>query len=247
MTPWFRVLRAAPQPRVRLVCFHHAGGSAAVFQDWVRDLPPAIELWAAELPGHGARWREPVVPRLEPLATAMAPLLARAANAPMTLFGHSMGAVLAYAVAQRLRDTPVAAAMRLLVAGACAPSVTRAGSMVHELPDEALLLYLAAIGGTPQELLANRELMRQALPAIRADYAAVETWRPQQDIPLEIPIEALGGREDANVPPDALAAWEAHTQGPFSLRWFSGGHFFTHQPAVRAAITWSLGGRRAGV
>ncbi|HWN69349.1 MAG TPA: alpha/beta fold hydrolase [Haliangium sp.] len=247
MTPWFRVLKAVPRPRVRLVCFHHAGGSAAVFHDWIRDLPPAIELWAAELPGHGARWREPVVPRLEPLAGAMTPLLVRAASAPMTLFGHSMGAVLAYAVAQRLRDAAVAAEMQLLVAGARPPSIVRTGSMVHELPDEALLMYLNAIGGTPQELLANRELMRLALPTIRADYAAVETWQPQHETPLRIPIEALGGRDDASVPPAALAAWEAHTQGPFSLRWFSGGHFFSHQPAVRSAIMWSLGGRRGGV
>src|SRR5690606_11295742 len=110
-------------------------------------------------------------------------------------------------------------------AGARAPGISRARSMVHTLPDDEIVAYLRALGGTPEELLANRELMDVALPAIRADFAAIETWQPRHDdAPLEIPIEALGGRDDASVSPDSLAAWRARTQGPFSVRWFSGGH-----------------------
>src|SRR5258708_5086379 len=56
-------LHRNPVAQIRLFCFHHAGGSAAVFRQWFGDLPDHIELWTVQLSGRAERSHEPPLKR----------------------------------------------------------------------------------------------------------------------------------------------------------------------------------------
>ena len=99
---WIRELRLSPCPRAQLVCFPHAGGTANFFRGWSRALPWDVDLLALQYPGREERFGEPCLTSIDALAGPAADALQRYAHAPLVLFGHSLGAALAYEVAARL-------------------------------------------------------------------------------------------------------------------------------------------------
>jgi medium-chain acyl-[acyl-carrier-protein] hydrolase len=227
--PWRTLSRGGAE--LALYCFPHAGGSAFSYRAWASLLPETIELRAIVLPGRESRLREPPHVRMAPLADEMARAIAAHADKPYALFGHSMGALVAYEVALRLTGTRVPPS-RLLVSGARAPSDRGSRRPLHALSDGALIEALRTLDGTPPEVLRDAELMALCLPRIRADLAVCETYRMESAPRLDCPVSAFGGVDDAGVPRAPLEAWRDVTTAPAIVRMFPGGHFFLHAPAL---------------
>ncbi|MEX0320472.1 MAG: thioesterase II family protein [Ruegeria sp.] len=211
----------------RLICFPHAGGSADKFQKWVGEFSPHIELRAVTLPGRGGLTGHPPITAWDGLAQTVAERILPLADRPYALFGHSFGALLAYEAAramQRLGQPPAILAM----AGR-APQCTTSGPGISDLPDEAFLAELAAMNGTPDEVLANRALTDRLLPAIRADFALLECYdagAAAAHDPLACPILALGSDRDPQVSFREIIEWRHRTGASFDCRIFAGDHFF---------------------
>ncbi|GJF31173.1 thioesterase [Kitasatospora sp. NE20-6] len=222
---WFRVHRRAQRPRLRLVCFPHAGGTTHLFHGWPALLPADVELLAVRYPGRQNRLLEPFAPDLPTLAEEIHTALEAYLDRPLALFGHSMGSAVAYEVARRLDDrglTPT----RLLVSGRVAPH-RAAATELHTRDDEALIANVRRLGGPGTEAYDDPDLRELILPALRADYRLIETYRPRQPKPLRAPITAYAGESDPYCPPDGVRAWSELTgPGGFEHRWFPGGHFY---------------------
>jgi surfactin synthase thioesterase subunit len=227
-SPWFTVLpRGNTQPVQRLYCFPYAGAGHTVFQPWRALLADDIELALIKLPGRGARFGEPHGRSLVELAESLAREIARASaqGEPFALFGHSMGALLAFETARVLHKLGLSPT-RLLVSGRTAPVAHGWRERLSDLPDAAFLEVIRSMNGLPQELIDNAEWLELFLPIIRADFALCEdyVYRPEQ--PLTCPIEVLAGRADASVPLSLLDGWAGETLGGCETRLFAGGHFF---------------------
>ncbi|HET9383173.1 MAG TPA: alpha/beta fold hydrolase [Streptomyces sp.] len=236
--PWIRRFRPRPEADVRLVCLPHAGGSASYYHPLTRSpLLPATEVLAVQYPGRQDRRREPLVDDIPRLADLITEALAPFGDRPLALFGHSMGAVLAFEVAQRLGERP----RHLFVSGRRAPSRFRRGT-VHLLSDAELVGELRRAGGTDPRFLDDEELLAEILPVVRNDYRAVELYRWNQAPPLDCPVTALVGDRDPQAALDDVEAWRDHTTGAFDLRTFPGGHFYlnTHQGGVVDIIAKAL-------
>src|SRR4051812_46136283 len=121
-SPWFRALAARPEARLRLVVLPHAGGGPAVYREWVDHLPAGVEPVAVQRPGRALRWKEPAFRRIEPLLAALRPELEPLLDRPVVLFGHSLGALIAFELARAwaAAGRPVGG---LVVAGAAAPRI----------------------------------------------------------------------------------------------------------------------------
>jgi pyochelin biosynthetic protein PchC len=228
--PWIRRFHPAPDAPAQLVCFAHAGGSASYFFPVSRALSPAVDVLTVQYPGRQERRLEPAFEDVGMLADAIAELLAARADRPLALFGHSLGATVAFEVALRLESGGVTPLV-LFASGRRAPSKQRA-VYVHLSDEKQLLAEIVRLEGTDPSMLRDPELVRMILPAFRSDYKAAETYRYQPGATLRCPVQALTGDADPQVTVAEAKAWQEHTSGSFELRVFPGGHFYLNRHAV---------------
>ncbi|KUL23656.1 thioesterase II family protein [Streptomyces regalis] len=221
---WLRCFHPSPDAASELVCFAHAGGSAAGWHGLSEALSPEVEVLAVQYPGRHDRHREAPVGDLHTLADRICEALGPA-DRPRTLLGHSMGASLAYEAAVRLTAGSVGEPAALVVSGRRAPSRPRStGDRLMD--DGALVAKMRALGGTGAALLDDEEMLGMILPALRGDYRALASYEPTPGRPLACPVLAVTGDRDTEASVEDVAAWQHHTSGRFRLRVFEGGHFF---------------------
>ncbi|MER7680978.1 alpha/beta fold hydrolase [Streptomyces sp. NPDC096934] len=234
---WIRSFRPAPEAAERLVCFPHAGGSASFYLPVAAALSPAVDVVAVQYPGRQDRRHEPGLTSVAELADRVAEALRAWQDRPLTFFGHSMGAVVAFEVARRLERSGTGP-VRLFASGRRAPSRTR-DERVHTLGDDRLIAEIRALSGTDSRLLDDEELLRMVLPAIRNDYTAVETYLAAPEDTVRCPVTVLVGDDDPKTSLDEARAWESHTLGGSTLQVFPGGHFYLTERAadVLAVLT----------
>jgi surfactin synthase thioesterase subunit len=221
---WCRRYRPAGDAAARLVCLPHAGGSAPFFLPVAAALSPGVDVVAIQYPGRQERRTEQPISDMAVLADRIHAILRRQPETPVTLFGHSLGAVLGFEVARRL-EADGHGPVRLFASGRRAPSTYR-DEKVHLLDDAGILAEVRRMNGTASSVLSDDEMMRAALPALRADYQAAETYTCAPEITVNCPITALTGDRDPKTTVEEADAWARHTSGSFDLQVFPGGHFF---------------------
>jgi surfactin synthase thioesterase subunit len=217
--------------RVSLLCLPCAGASATMYLRWRPLLPRWIEIVPVELPGRGMRMGERFVESFDAQVARICTEQADAMQGSFMLFGHSMGALLAYGVAQRLRALGRPLPRALLASGSSAPSQRDPDRLPDTRDDAALTADLRKQGGTPEEVFASAELMRITLDTLGADYRVCESFAytpDTPDAPLPMPLHVFAGRQDDIAAP-RMQAWSAHAGDAFTLDWFDGGHFFIRQ------------------
>jgi surfactin synthase thioesterase subunit len=227
---------------VRLVCFPHAGGAASAYFKLAQQLPPQIHVLSVQYPGREDRWAEPRAARLSSLAEAVAEELDRHPG-PYALFGHSMGALVAYETARRIEAGGGGARLgELFVSAHLPPSDLHGARTAVPLGEPELRRRLSLLGGTGHAVLSDPDLAELYLPILKADYAALNayTWVPGDR--LRTPLTVLAGAADPLVRPAQTYGWRDLTDGPFDQHVFPGGHFYLHEalPAVARLLSTRL-------
>lgn len=243
---WFSPATAdAP---VRLFCFPFAGGNAAAFQPWRPLLAPAVDLRVALLPGRGARLFEQPLRELDELVAHLAGAVAELADRPFALFGHSLGALLAFEVTRELRRGRRPLPGSLWVAAAEGPRTRLVKHRIHDLPDAELVDALRDYNGSPPELLADEEMMELLMPGLRADFALDEQYVYSEEAPLDLPIHLLCGDRDPYVELPRAAGWARESTRPLHQHRYDGDHFFihAHQAAITAELVATVAADRVG-
>ncbi|MGZ2359823.1 alpha/beta fold hydrolase [Streptomyces sp. 372A] len=227
---------------IQLLCFHHAGGNAAMYRQWPKLLPSGIEVVAVQLPGRTDRFKERPYERIEPLLDDLVEVITPLLDRPFACYGISMGARVAWALSHTLRERAMPQPRRLFLAANAAPN-TDDGVLEWEGREDGLEGYLRAMGGTPEEVLSQPDLMAALLPVLRADLTVLSDYRPEHRLPLTMPIHAFAGVEDFSAPPERMTGWQEETVGSFGLTRVPGGHFITGpaEQQVLTAITDAIG------
>jgi medium-chain acyl-[acyl-carrier-protein] hydrolase len=226
--PWLVRHRATAPSPLRLFCFPYAGGAAHIYRQWPQSLPASVEVCAVQPPGRGSRIREKPFSDIHSLVAAAAEALRPHMVPPFAFFGHSMGALVSFELARHLRRTGGAGPSHLFVSGSRAPQVPDTGPVIYDLPEAELVEELRRIRGTPAEVLEHAELLQLILPLLRADFSVTQTYRYEDEPPLDCPITVFGGLQDEEVARGSLDAWREQTTAAFSLRMLPGDHFFIH-------------------
>lgn len=228
-SPWLPFGSGPADAGSRMFCLPFAGGGASNFTAW-RKRFPGVGVAPVQYPGRETRLGEPLPRSLAQLVgqllEAIAPLLDR----PYILFGYSMGAKLAYALARSLAERGLRAPAALLVAAHGAPDHTSSSGASSRLPEPQFKEVVRAYGGMPAELLEDEDFCNMILPVLRADFALAA-----QEVglaPLDCPVYAYAGTQDASAPASVVAQWQRFTRRGFHLRVVEGGHFFLRDGAA---------------
>jgi medium-chain acyl-[acyl-carrier-protein] hydrolase len=220
-------------PRRRLLCLPYAGAGVAPYADWRRTLPDDCDLQAVLLPGREARLLEPPLRSVDGIVDALLPAVSAVTDLPYAIFGHSLGAIVAFELVRKLESLDVRAPDHLFVSGRRAPSAPDPRPAIGHLPTDAFLSALETrYGALPDGLREIPELLDIVLPALRGDLLAAEGFVPlAASIDVGCPITAYGGSDDTHPRPDELAGWRRATRGSFGQRLFPGGHFYLRHAA----------------
>jgi surfactin synthase thioesterase subunit len=211
--------------RVRLFCLPHAGSGAAAFYRWKRTLA-TLDICPVLLPGREMRLAEPSLEDAAELVDELLEALAPYLDVPFAIFGHSMGALLAYEWALRLEDAGLRRPLCLFVSGRDAAHLPFGHRELHRLDDAQFVAELKRRYGGSSELLEDAELRKVFLPILRADIRLVEGYRHGAEELLECPVMAFAGQDDTSVSDAGLKGWGDLTRGEFAARRFEGDHSY---------------------
>ncbi len=241
--PWFHVTRPAPTATLRLFCFPYAGGSANIYHEWADSLPHEVEVIGVQYPGRGSRFSEPLIPTCQAMVAALLPQIRFLTNKPFAFFGHSNGGLISYELARALQRAGNQHQVHHFVSGHRAVHLPRTGHVLHTLPDEMFLRELERLGGTPPELLVQREILELFMPVLRADFSLSETYQFPGGAPLKSNMTLLCGEGDSDVPANDMLRWAELIDGEIDHMCFDGDHFFinSHRKQVLELVGERLG------
>ena len=227
-------VRAAPTRR--LFCLPYAGGGVAPYRLWFKSLPEDIEVFAAQLPGRESRLRAEPLPSIAAMVDALLPAIEAASDLPYAIFGHSMGALVAFELTRALEARGARAPSRLFVSARRAPDEPDPKPPVHALPESQFLDELQErYGAIPDAVRNEPELLALMLPVLRADIRAVETYAPLPGPKVQCPLYVYGGDADTHPFPAQLPHWERMAERVMRIRLFHGDHFYLN--AQRESLT----------
>jgi surfactin synthase thioesterase subunit len=234
--PWF--VGGGPGEDVpRIFCFPHAGGSPRTFADWQAELGGCAQVLGVCRPGKEHRSSEPsptVFELIDGAADAIAGL-SEADGRPFYLFGHSLGALVAFEVCRKLAGH---AGLRHLIASGCsAPRLlpSQRVQQIARLSGAAFAEAVGFFGGLPAEVLADAELRDLLLPGVIADFRLAAGYRYRPGPKLGVPAVVIVGRDDPHVRAEQIEPWAEEFTWPPEVHMVDGGHFY-FDPRPAAAI-----------
>ncbi|MFD0638277.1 thioesterase II family protein [Catenulispora yoronensis] len=207
---------------VRLFCLPPAGGGASAFRGWSELLGPGAQVTVVQLPGREDRVQEPVHSDMDALLDELVPVMADALDGPYALFGHSLGALIAFETARRLVALGAPPPQHLFVSAHGAPHAPCRGRYVSSLPESDVERAMESLNG----LLLP--------PALQADFQLCESYKYVDGPPLSCRLTVLVGADDDVLPID-LALWRELSIGPFRIRIIDGRHDFVVMRRRQAA------------
>lgn len=212
---------------IKLFCLPFAGGSKYSYKGYESKAPAEIEVIPLELPGRGKRIREPLMTNLDALVEDLYGFLRPQLNdEPYAIYGHSMGAFLTHLLTKKiLADDGVKNPLHLFLTGCRGPSIKDSEPGKHLLPKEQFIQKLIEYGGSPDEILQDKQLINFFEPIIRADFQAIESHLYVSSTPHDIPMTVMIGNQEVTTAEDAKA-WQMESSIPINFIQFEGKHFF---------------------
>lgn len=213
--------------RITVFCFPYAGGNIYSYREFQNHVEDCIYIHSLELPGRGRRIRELLLTDFDSMVDDMLNQIQPSLTQPYAIYGHSMGGLLGYLVIHRIIELGGSLPCHFFVSGCIRPSALMAqeSPMYHLLSRDEFIAMLRSLGGSPKEVLDNTDMMSLLEPILRADYKAYETYQFKHMQAFPVPITAWMGDRETTTYEDAMA-WQRETSSTFSLKEFSGDHFF---------------------
>ena len=229
-----------PNAKIRLFCFTYAGASVQAIINWNSYVPDFIEVIGFELPGHGRRLVESQPCRTsQEAAKYIADTLGPVIDRPYALFGHCLGAVLAYEATRIFKERGVQQPVHLLASGARGPHCGIPIGDVKNMNDEQFIEHFNKAYGASMDILRNPQLGPLVLPGVKADAYMTQEYNYVPGGPVDYDITAIAGEKDPDINMEQMQAWNRHTTGKVTSQFYPGNHFFFLEQAPKVLTDFS--------
>ncbi len=215
-------------PKIRLICFPYAGGNKYSFNQFFPYLEDVFECVTIELPGRGRRFGEALLGNIPEMVDDFYMQIQPYLDADFVFYAHSMGGILSNALIHKLKDQDKRLPLFLFATGCAAPQFRKEKIILHLLSDEEFKEELKKLGGFPNEVLENKELVEFLLPILRSDIKALETnvysFTKKHTVPI---IAGIGTEEELTE--DQINGWNLESTSSVEIKLYKGNHFFILQ------------------
>ena len=222
---WFVIPKPNVTADLKLICFPYAGGSSSIYRPWINHLPDNVELIIVEPPGRGSRMNEPTYSNMDELTTELSKVIPKLFDKPYIFFGHSLGSRIAFELMNKLSKLSYALPQHFIASGSRGPQNKATRKKIHHLGDTEFIEEIRSLGGTPREILDNRELLNLFLPMLKADFEIAHDYCYKGNSIFNCPISVFGGQDD-EIDTSSLASWEDSFSSSAEVSMFGGNHFF---------------------
>ncbi|EJV87808.1 thioesterase II family protein [Bacillus cereus] len=213
-----------------LFCLPYAGGSKSIYRNWKKHLKDSITLFPIELKGHGTRYAESFYENIEEAIEDVYTLIKDKIDMEnYAILGHSMGSLLAYELYYKIDQMNKKKPKHIFFLGHGAPNIKKQYEISHLLPDDKFIEKIMALGGTPEEVINNQELLSIFVPILKNDFKLLDSYKyidKKQKINCDISI--MYGDNDTIALPE-IHEWSRHTNKEFNIYKFHGTHFFINE------------------
>jgi len=227
--PWVYEFIFSPDNETTLICFPYAGGNTHGFASWEKVLPQGWNLLSIQYPGRlslmGLPPEKKVNSLVQKIYENVRPYLE---NKKIIFFGHSLGALVSFELSklmERKGHDPITA---LFVSACVSPDLVGKEEGIHHLSDDDFLKIISKYGGTPNELLRDKELMNFFVPVLKSDFCMYETYEDKHDESVQCPLIAIGSHQDTYAPVKEMRNWKNYTSHDHKLIPVQGDHFYIH-------------------
>lgn len=212
---------------MKIFCLPYAGGSAVTYHKWKKYINPLIKVEPIELKGRGRRFFEVGYDTLEEAVEDIFGIVRnKIEDEQYAIYGHSMGSILAYELYHKIDSQNVIKPKHIFFSGHGAPNSEKKEKGIHLLPDEEFIKKIISLGGTPEEVINNRELRNLVIPIIRSDFRILDNYKYKDGRDkIHCDISVFNGKQD-DISMEAILKWKEHGDGNFNVYNFDGNHFF---------------------
>ncbi|GAA4411394.1 alpha/beta fold hydrolase [Actinokineospora soli] len=237
---WFETAAGNPDAPLRLFLLPHAGSGGTIYRNWGSLLPADIAQHVVCAPGRERRFAEPAYTEIEPLVDALYDaLLDELDDRPYALFGHCLGAQLAYRVAVNIHRDGERAPLLVGASGWAPEGFQQSTYEQSQMPEPDLIEWMKTLGSFPQEVYGDPAVMARIIPALRADLAVVSTY-VDDAADCGVPLVSYSGKSDPLMYPGAMESWRTRTPEFLGNSEFTGDHFYIDTPEHAVAVTADL-------
>ena len=222
------------QKTIQLFCFPYAGGASDFYKRWKKRYSNTycFEIEPVEYPGRGEKSSEPFVTEFSEIVSKLADEIANRINGQFAFFGHSLGAILAYEVAKKIKLDKEMFPDVLFLSGCPAPDYLPDQISLKRLSDDEFIEKVVQLGGIPQEIINEPELLRFFLPHLKNDFYLIDTYISLSTDLLTVPLVIFTGDKDPKVSIKQVMDWKGYTKSLFDYHIISGDHFFVKDESI---------------
>lgn len=221
---WF-IEKSSQMDEFRLFIFHHAGGAATYYMPMFKYFPENFGIYLVQLPGREYRINDKFYVTLNTMIDDLVEVIKPYLDKPFAFFGHSMGAMIAFELTHKLKETYGKIPRHLFLSSMCAPHLEKK-SNYQSISDQQLLSDVFDLGGMNLEASKDKKLMNLILPILRNDLQLCDDYYCCSREPLNIPVTILGGHDDKVVNACDLLEWDKYFKNVFNVCIFKGNHFY---------------------
>ena len=213
----------SPERQWSLVAIPYAAAKGSVFSTWPGQLGENVKMLPLELPRISSGV-EQSSPELADAVEQFGNRIRTEIDRPYVIYGHSIGALVAFELCRWIRSVGGPAPLHLFVGAFWAPQLLGPHSdaldswtpgTIDKVTESLWFRYMAPLA--PRAVRENPELLRRTLPALQADLAMLKGYRYREGEPLECPITCFAGANDLIIPRENVEGWRSQTKREFRI------------------------------